>query len=247
MMLLSLLAAACSVAKIGEASVHILTRHTWRDDAMRTVADEYHSESGSSTVNVTGSKDFVDEMVADLSSGTTLYDVYFTRMSSLGSAGDKLYDFGPLLSQDGSLEWTDVSRFYRTSGSVLDARVVNLPLQAELLYFSYRKDILDQHGLEAPKTVEEMVDLAVRFNGVDLNGDKEPDFGFCQFMGKKKPLEAEGKLLFSLLAPFLQSQGTASGAMFDPDTFEPLIGNAGAREAFDLPEEPLNEARVLKA
>lgn len=75
--------------------------------------------------------------------------------------------------------------------------------------------------------------MSQRFNGTDLNGDGELDFGSCF------PAAGEYSEFYFLtwLAPFLQYRDTSQGAVFDAQTLEPLFDNPAAQEALRLWKE----------
>lgn len=43
----------------------------------------------------------------------------------------------------------------------------------------FRQDFLQARGLAVPQTWEEVVELAERYNGTDLDGSGKPAWGFC--------------------------------------------------------------------
>ncbi len=83
-------------------------------------------------------------------------------------------------------------------------------------------------GIAAPKTWEDYLAVAEKYNGQDLNEDGTPDYGSC--IAKKVGGQSYWWLI-DFVAPLLQSQGTEQGAFFDTTTMEPLFNNDAAKLA----------------
>jgi multiple sugar transport system substrate-binding protein len=98
----------------------------------------------------------------------------------------------------------------------------------------YRTDVLEQLGMEPPKTWDDYLAVAAAANGMDMNGDGEADFGSC--IAKKRG-EQGYWWITSIAAPFIQTQGTSQGAFFDTETFEPLVNNPGFIRALEIYKE----------
>jgi multiple sugar transport system substrate-binding protein len=98
----------------------------------------------------------------------------------------------------------------------------------------YRSDLLEEAGLESPKTWDDYLEIAGTFHGQDLNGDGDPDYGSCI---SKARAQQSYWWITSIAAPFIQSQGTSQGAFFDPETFEPLVNNEAFARAMDIYNE----------
>ncbi|MGH7462598.1 MAG: extracellular solute-binding protein, partial [Longimicrobiales bacterium] len=82
----------------------------------------------------------------------------------------------------------------------------------------YRSDFIK----DPPNTWDEYVALAQEFQGEDLNGDGQGDYGTCIAMKRS----AQSYWMFtSIVSAYLQSQGTSQGAFFDSETMEPLYGD----------------------
>ena len=85
----------------------------------------------------------------------------------------------------------------------------------------YRKDILDKDGLKPPATWDDYLTIAQKYNGQDLNGDGQPDYGSC--IAKKKGAQSYWWII-SIAAGLLQAKGTSEGAFFDTTNMNPLFG-----------------------
>ncbi len=60
-----------------------------------------------------------------------------------------------------------------------------------------------------------------KYNGQDLNGDGQPDYGSC--IAKKKGAQSYWWII-SIAAGLLQAKGTNDGAFFDTSNMNPLFG-----------------------
>ncbi len=101
----------------------------------------------------------------------------------------------------------------------------------------YRTDLLKQAGLTPPTNWDEYLAIAKQFHGKDLNGDGKMDYGSCMSKGAA---DNNTSLLISIATPFLQSQGTAQGALFDPDTMKPLVNNPAFAKALDIYKQAMD-------
>ena len=88
--------------------------------------------------------------------------------------------------------------------------------------------------MEPPKTWEEYLTAAAAFNGKDLNGDGEADYGSC--IPKVRGGQGYWWVL-NVAAPYIQSQGTAQGMFFNTDDMTPLVNNEGFIRALEIYNE----------
>ncbi len=96
----------------------------------------------------------------------------------------------------------------------------------------YRSDLLAKDGLKPPATWDDYMTIAKKYQGQDLNGDGQPDYGSC--IAKKKGAQSYWWII-SVAAGLLQSQGTNQGAFFDTKDMTPLFGpNEAMTKALDL-------------
>ena len=120
---------------------------------------------------------------------------------------------------------------FRCAGSCeTPGKVLVLPLDGDFLSLFYRLDYFAAHNMSAPRTLEEYVAASIYFNGKDLDGDGELDYGSCfPHHGW-----ASHYYFWAWVAPFTQYLGTAQGVFFDVDTLEPLVDNPAVQEAVRL-------------
>jgi multiple sugar transport system substrate-binding protein len=89
----------------------------------------------------------------------------------------------------------------------------------------YRSDLLAKDGLKPPATWDDYLAIAQKYQGQDLNGDNQPDYGSC--IAKKKGAQSYWWII-SLAAGLLESKGTSQGAFFDTTNMNPLFGKNDA-------------------
>ena len=89
----------------------------------------------------------------------------------------------------------------------------------------YRSDLLAKDGLKPPATWDDYLSIAQKYNGQDLNGDGQPDYGSC--IAKKKGAQSYWWII-NIAAGLLQSKGTGQGAFFDTTNMNPLLGKNDA-------------------
>jgi len=124
-----------------------------------------------------------------------------------------------------------------------------LDCDAEILY--YRKDLFTDSSYQAafkekynydlpnpPETWEQALDCARFFNGKDLNGDGEPDYGFVTLFSG---IEA-GMWFLTLAGAYVEMPGPTvdryhNVVLFDPETMEPLIKEPGFTKALGMYKE----------
>lgn len=129
-----------------------------------------------------------------------------------------------------NIDWLDIYPSVREGNARFKNEIYMVPLDGHVVEAVYRDDLIEQYGRTAPRTVAELADEAEFFNGKDLNGDSEPDFGICF---STKTGDVAGNMFWAIMAPFLQTLGMNEGVFFDPDTMEPKMREPIFRMAMD--------------
>ncbi|GLC57573.1 hypothetical protein PLESTB_001241900 [Pleodorina starrii] len=146
-----------------------------------------------------------------------------------------LQDMSQLVLQDKNLnvraQWNGYGTFFRRFASVYDGKVVGLPVSAAIMLLYYRRDFFNAQNIPVPATWEEVVDIAERYNGTDLDGTGRGAWGFCM---SRQPRCYNGYTFQTIQVPFMQSEGTSQGFHFDPETKESLVNSTGTRRAAEL-------------
>jgi multiple sugar transport system substrate-binding protein len=173
--------------------------------------------------------------LTDMASGTNSYDGFLFAPSwivDFAPAGF-LEDLTDRVNADEALDWEDIAPFFRDFNSY-QGSVYSIPLDGDFHMVYYRSDLLEKEGLEPPKTWDDYIAIAKTFQGQDLNGDGEPDYGSC--IAKARAQQSYWWIT-SIAAPFIQSQGTAQGAFFNTETMEPLVNNEAFKRALEIYKE----------
>ncbi|GIL52667.1 hypothetical protein Vafri_8489 [Volvox africanus] len=110
-------------------------------------------------------------------------------------------------------------------------KMLSVPLDASTPLMYYLPEVLERYNLSVPRTWTEVLHVARKINGTDVDDDGGSDYAVCF---KPDPDCTYTSALGMVLAPFLQYKGSAQGAFFRPEDLTPLFQNAGARTALDL-------------
>lgn len=151
--------------------------------------------------------------------------------------GGYLEDLSDRQKSDAALQWEDIAPLFRNFSATYKGRTYAIPLDGDFHMVYYRTDLLKEAGLKPPETWDDYLTIAKRFHDKDLNGDGEKDYGSCI---EKRPKEFSASILGSFVTPFLQSQGTAQGVFFDPETMKPLVNNPGFARALDIYKQTMD-------
>jgi multiple sugar transport system substrate-binding protein len=194
------------------------------------------SEMTGATVNVTPVPfaELYQKILTDLSTGTNSFDGYVFAPQWMVDyiIPGYLEDLTDRVNADTALEWDDVGLFFRGFSSTYQGRIYTIPLDGDFHMVYYRTDVLENIGMEPPKTWDDYLAIAAAADGQDMNGDGEADFGSC--LAKKKAAQSYW-MITSIASAMIQSQGTGQGGFFDTETMEPLYGpNEALSRALDI-------------
>ena len=170
--------------------------------------------------------DLFQKALTDFATGTNSYDVIVFDPQWMGDyvAGDYLEDLTERVKANEELAWDDVGAFFRDFSATYEGKAYTIPLDGDFQMVYYRSDFISN----PPNTWDEYIALAEGFQGQDLNGDGQGDYGSCLAMKRS----AQSYWMFtSIASAYLQSQGTGQGGFFDTETLEPLYGSNEAMAA----------------
>ncbi len=180
--------------------------------------------------------DLYQKILTDMATGTNSFHAFVFApqwMVDYITPG-YLEDLTDRIAADEALEWEDVAPFFRNFSATYSGRIYTIPLDGDFHMVYYRTDLLEEEGLEPPKTWDDYLKIAEFFHGKDLNGDGDPDYGSC--ISKKRG--AQGwQFVWSFVTSFVQTQGTGQGSFFNTETMEPLVKNNGWRKAMEIFKE----------
>ncbi len=175
-----------------------------------------------------------NKILTDQTTGTNSYDgfVMSPQWNADFTAAGILDDLTDRVANDPNIQWDDIAPFFRNFIATYDGKIYVVPLDGDFHMIYYRTDLFEEAGIEPPKTWEAYLEAAAHFNGTDLNGDGEADYGSCI------PKVRQGQSFWwivDFVGARLQSQGTGQGTFFDLDTFNPLFGpNPAFLKGMDL-------------
>ncbi|MCB0177064.1 MAG: extracellular solute-binding protein [Anaerolineae bacterium] len=195
------------------------------------------TELTGATVNVVTvpNAELYQKALADLATGTNSFDGFLFApqwIVDFAPAGF-LEDLTDRVHNDEALEWDDIAPFFQDFNSY-DGKVYSIPLDGDFHMVYYRTDLLEEAGLEPPRTWDDYLNIAKTLNGQDFDGDGEGDYGSC--IAKARAQQSYW-WIYSIAAPFIQSQGTSQGAFFNTETMEPLVNNDAFKRALEVYKE----------
>lgn len=169
-------------------------------------------------------QDIYTKAILDASTGNNAYDAYVFNPQWFGDFATPGYleDLTAKIAADPSIQWDDIAPFFRDFSASYAGKTYAIPLDGDFHMAYYRKDLLEKDGIAVPKTWDDYLAVAAKYNGQDLNEDGTPDYGSC--IAKKVGGQSYWWVI-DFVAPMIQSLGTAQGAFFDSATMEPLFNN----------------------
>ncbi len=218
---------ACATdGKFKGANVNILTFNGPQvaEPLQRRAPDWECLTGGHVNVIATGFQTIYDKALLDASTKTNSFDAYVFDPQWLGDfvGPGYLADLTDRVTNDQQLDWQDIGPFFRDFNATYNGKVYTIPLDGDFHMVYYRSDILEKDGVAPPKTWDDYLTIAQKYNGTDLNGDGEPDYGSC--IAKKKGAQSYWWII-SIAAGLLQGKGTGDGAFFDTTSMNPLLGS----------------------
>ena len=238
---LCLLAGLSGAAGIAHAAgeydgitVNVMTQTGAIQEPLQRRAPEFEALTGA-TINVIAVpfSDLYQKVLTDWASGTDSVDgaVFAPQWMVDYIAGGYLEDLTPRVEADPKIEQDDVGAFFRDFSEKYAGKIYMITFDGDFHMMYYRKDLLEEAGLEVPRTWDEYLEVAKALNGKDMNGDGTPDFGSC--IAKKRNAQSYW-FVTDVVGSMIQSKGTSQGAFFDTADMTPLIDNEGFRKGLDF-------------
>ncbi|MFQ5972857.1 MAG: ABC transporter substrate-binding protein [Alphaproteobacteria bacterium] len=196
---------------------------------------EEFKEMTGATINVAEVPfaDLFQKLLTDWATGTNSIDVGVFASGwavELVDAG-LLADLSDFVANDKAIALDDIAPYFREFNQKINGKTYLITIDGDFQMVYYRADVLDELGLQPPRTWDEYLSVAKAAHGRDLNGDGEPDFGSCMF---KKRNAQSFYAIMSIAAQFVQTQGTGQGMFFDTEDMTPLVNNEAWAEAFRI-------------
>ena len=233
-LLLALSFSPAAAQEFAGVTVNIVTTKTIIAEPLKRRAPDFEKFTGAK-INVV-EVDFstlYDTIKSDFAADAHQYDaaVFISGWIPDFAEAGSIEDLTNRVEADAALEWDDVMPFFRNINSRFNGRVYGMPLDGDFFMVYYRTDLLEKAGLQPPATWEDYLTLAKTFNGQDLNGDNEPDYGSCF---SKKAQYISTYYFYGIATALLQTQGTDQGAFFDTNDMRPLVNNEAFGAALDM-------------
>jgi multiple sugar transport system substrate-binding protein len=228
--------AASPGTKFAGANVNILTFNGPQvaEPLQRRAPDWAQLTGGHVNVVAVGFQTIYDKALLDASTGTNSFDAYVFDPQWMGDfvGPGYLLDLTDRVNNDPQLNWQDIGPFFRDFNATYNGKVYTIPLDGDFHMVYYRSDLLTKDGLKPPATWDDYLTIAQKYNGQDLNGDGQPDYGSC--IAKKKGAQSYWWII-SIAAGLLQGKGTNDGAFFDTTNMNPLFGpNEAMTKALEM-------------
>ena len=172
------------------------------------------------------------EIFADVQA--KVYDGYIFLPFTTGSLVERngLADLTEFVATNPDVQWTDIFPFNRDVQSVYDNVVRVLPCDGDVHSLFYRKDLFEEFDIAVPRTWDEYTEVAAFFHGMPVPaGDGSNTTVTLSGSCVERKRTCHEPLYFNNLVHSTSTQaagGTSSGALLDPVTFEPLMGEAMA-------------------
>ena len=237
---LCMLAAPAIVQAAGEfdgVTVDVMTQTGAIQEPLQRRAPEFEALTGAK-INIIAVpfSDLYQKILTDWASGTNSVDaaVFAPQWMVDYIAGGYLEDLTPLVESDQAIQQDDVGAFFRDFSQKYDDKIYMITLDGDFHMMYYRKDVLEEAGLEVPRTWDEYLEVAKAVHGKDMDGDGTPDFGSC--IAKKRNAQSYW-FVMDVVGSMTQSKGTSQGAFFNTADMSPLVDNEGFRKALDFLSE----------
>ncbi|KAG2438813.1 hypothetical protein HXX76_005354 [Chlamydomonas incerta] len=160
-------------------------------------------------------------------------DAFITTTSLLPNLdqGGKLLDMNGMVGEDGQLRWYEINKALREQMVVYGNKVVGIPVTTSPVFLFYHKPVFARDNLTVPVTWDQVIALAERYNGTDLNGNGLPGYGMCM---TPPDCFVDGTILQWILSSFVQTQGYSQGLILDPDSLANLANSSAMIEALTI-------------
>ncbi len=177
--------------------------------------------------------DLYQTILTDQATGTNSYDAFVFAPQWMVDfiVPGYLENLTPYVENDPDIAWDDIASFFREFSATYQGNIYTIPLDGDFHMVYYRIDVLEELGMDPPRTWDEYLVVAEAAHGMDMNGDGDGDYGSC--ISKARSAQSYWWIT-SIAAPFIQSKGTSQGAFFDVETMEPLVNNEGFIRALEI-------------
>ncbi|MEX0627827.1 MAG: extracellular solute-binding protein [Cucumibacter sp.] len=184
-------------------------------------------------VNEVPFAELFQKLLTDWATGTNSIDVgvFASGWAIEMVDGGLLEPLDSYIANDSKIDIADIAPYFREFNQKIGGQTYLITIDGDFQMLYYRRDILEQMGLQPPRNWDEYMAVAAATNGMDLNGDGTGDYGSCMF----KLRNAQSYFaIMSIASAYVQTQGTGEGIFFDPETMLPKVNNEAWAEAFRI-------------
>jgi len=177
------------------------------------------------------------EATSDMGSGVNFYDLFIctNKMVPQWASQGWLMDLTEEVREKPELGWTEVLPLFREIVATYNQSVYTVPWDGDVFLTYFRRDLAARDGWPAPETWtwEEFINIAQMYDGQDLNGDGEADYGACIAS------TSDANSFYHWIVPFLtmaQALGQRQGVFLNltKSGIAPIVENAAFRKAVEI-------------
>ncbi|WP_300265653.1 sugar ABC transporter substrate-binding protein [Microbacterium sp.] len=210
----------------GETIRVTLANHVWTE-TIKELIPEFEEATGATVeISQLAEDQLSDQYNVKLNAGTDEIDVLMYRPlqeNKLFASNGYLADMAELVEGDADWDWSDFQSG-PASLTTYDEMVVGVPIITERTVLYYRKDLLEEAGVEVPTTLEELEAAAAAVH------ELHPDIaGYIGRTGKSAAVTQFSAFLFSSGGQWINDDGTSA------------IGSDEARSAYKFYGDLISE------
>ena len=174
-----------------------------------------------------------DDILQDVKKKEGFIDAYGTfgnwvpYFASLGGFRDISDDILNAVGED----WFDIMPAIRQGVASYKEKVYAVPLDGDVIYMLYRKDLVEDKGLPSPKSWDDVKQILEYYEKNKTYNDKgQPVYGNCFATAR---YDIADKMFWALASPFLQTGGKSQGVFFDTESMDPVSNTPEFLEALE--------------
>ncbi|GFR47100.1 hypothetical protein Agub_g8676 [Astrephomene gubernaculifera] len=154
-------------------------------------------------------------------------DFWMVSSDVLGmtDAREALLDLQALLKEDSNFQMADIPVAWRSAMTPYNADSYVVPVALLPNHLFYRADIFSNYDIAVPNTWDDVISLAAKYHGQDMDGDGQSEIGVC--VDATSTCGMYGSVVRLILASMLQLRGPSHGIAFDPDDMSLLLVEGG--------------------
>ncbi len=133
----------------------------WEFPVTAAIADEFadcNSDNLQVNVQLLDSVSAQDQVLLDLATGAPEFEIIHATDSLIGTWSENLTDLTSFVDKyRDEFDLDDIPQSM-WDGSTVDGQILGVPLFSNTMHFFYNTEILDEHGIAAPDTYDEVID-----------------------------------------------------------------------------------------